>query len=137
MADKVESAILYNEPRISLERVKLDDSQELQGLVLIEVVYRVKSTQFPFQLRLPVLQTGGHRYQPLDHRQPPAGQRLNHGYLDRLPAEPGSPQADPRRDEPEPAAAGRAGSGLRAGGRADDSTRHGLRRQLCRLAEVF
>ena len=44
MADKVESAILYHEARITLESVKLDDSLELEGVVQIEVVYRVKST---------------------------------------------------------------------------------------------
>jgi len=59
MADKVESAILYNEPRISLERVKLDDSQELQGLVLIEVVYRVKSTNSRFNFVYPYYKLEG------------------------------------------------------------------------------
>src|SRR4051812_22525504 len=34
MADKVESAILYYEPRIKLESVNLDDSAELEGVVL-------------------------------------------------------------------------------------------------------
>src|SRR5262245_49296768 len=32
MADKVESAILYHEPRIELESVRLDDSRELDGV---------------------------------------------------------------------------------------------------------
>ncbi|MFO0795321.1 MAG: GPW/gp25 family protein [Candidatus Brocadiaceae bacterium] len=31
MADKVESAILYHEPRIELEDVSLDESHELEG----------------------------------------------------------------------------------------------------------
>jgi len=31
MADKVESAILYFEPRVELEGVRLDDSQETEG----------------------------------------------------------------------------------------------------------
>src|SRR3954447_8355926 len=44
MADKVESAILYYEPRVTLESVILDDSMDTEGIVLIEVVYRVKST---------------------------------------------------------------------------------------------
>ena len=38
MADKIESAILYHEPRIELEKVQLDDSRELEGVVLIEVI---------------------------------------------------------------------------------------------------
>src|SRR5262252_1364175 len=44
MVDKVESAILYYEPRVTLERVSLDDSQEVEGVVIIGVVYRVKTT---------------------------------------------------------------------------------------------
>ena len=31
MTDKIESAILYHEPRIELEKVSLDDSRELEG----------------------------------------------------------------------------------------------------------
>jgi len=48
MADKVESAILYHEPRIELEKVQLDDSRELEGVVLIDVIYRVKTTNSRF-----------------------------------------------------------------------------------------
>ncbi len=59
MADKVESAILYNEARITLESVKLDDSQELQGVVLIEVVYRVKSTNSRFNFVYPYYKLEG------------------------------------------------------------------------------
>lgn len=53
MADKVESAILYNEARITLESVKLDDSQELQGVVLIEVVHRLSLTNSRFNFVYP------------------------------------------------------------------------------------
>ncbi len=53
MADKVESAILYHEPRIELESVNLDDSGELEGVVLIEIVYRVKSTNSRFNFVFP------------------------------------------------------------------------------------
>ena len=53
MADKVESAILYHEPRVELESVKLDESNELDGVVLIEVIYRVKSTNSRFNLVYP------------------------------------------------------------------------------------
>ena len=50
MADKVESAILYHEPRIELENVLLDESAELEGVVLINIVYRVKTTNSRFNL---------------------------------------------------------------------------------------
>ena len=53
MADKVESAILYHEPRIELENVLLDESAELEGVVLINIVYRVKTTNSRFNLVFP------------------------------------------------------------------------------------
>ncbi|MDD5268366.1 MAG: GPW/gp25 family protein [Methylococcales bacterium] len=53
MADKVESAILYHESRIELEKVQLDDSRELEGVVLIEIIYRVKSTNSRFNFVYP------------------------------------------------------------------------------------
>jgi len=55
MADKIEAAILYHEPRIDLESVRLDDSED--GVVLIGVSYRVRATNsrfnfvFPYYLR--------------------------------------------------------------------------------------
>ncbi len=59
MADKVESAILYHEPRIELESVRLDDSRELEGVVLIEVIYRVKSTNSRFNFVFPYYRLEG------------------------------------------------------------------------------
>ncbi len=59
MADKVESAILYNEPRVELESVRLDESQELEGVVLIEIVYRVKSTNSRFNFVYPFYKLEG------------------------------------------------------------------------------
>lgn len=53
MADKVESAILYHEPRIELEHVALDESRELEGVVLINIVYRVKTTNSRFNMVFP------------------------------------------------------------------------------------
>ena len=59
MADKIESAILYHEPRIELEKVRLDDSRELEGVVLIEIVYRVKSTNSRFNFVFPYYKLEG------------------------------------------------------------------------------
>jgi phage baseplate assembly protein W len=53
MIDKVESAILYYEPRVTLESVSLDDSQEVEGVVIIGVVYRVKTTNSRFNFVYP------------------------------------------------------------------------------------
>jgi phage baseplate assembly protein W len=59
MADKIESAILYHEPRIELEEVRLDDTRELEGVVLIEVTYRVKSTNSRFNFVYPYYKLEG------------------------------------------------------------------------------
>jgi len=59
MADKVESAILYHEARIELERVHLDDSREVEGVLLIEVMYRVKSTNSRFNFVFPYYRLEG------------------------------------------------------------------------------
>jgi phage baseplate assembly protein W len=59
MADKVESAILYHEPRIELESVRLDDSLELEGVVLIEIIYRVKTTNSRFNFVFPYYKSEG------------------------------------------------------------------------------
>ena len=53
MADKVESAILYYEPRIDVEKVNLDTSRENEGVILIEIVYRVRSTNSRFNFVFP------------------------------------------------------------------------------------
>ena len=59
MADKVESAILYHEPRLELQSVQLDDSRELDGIVLIEIVYRVKTTNSRFNFVFPYYKSQG------------------------------------------------------------------------------
>jgi phage baseplate assembly protein W len=59
MADKVETAILYFEPRIEIDNVRLDDSLELEGVILIEVVYRVKATNSRFNFVFPFYKLEG------------------------------------------------------------------------------
>jgi len=59
MADKVESSILYYEPRVNLESVILDDSMELEGVVLINIVYQVKSTNSRFNFVYPYYKREG------------------------------------------------------------------------------
>ena len=59
MADKVETAILYYEPRIETESVLLDDSRQLDGVILIEVNYRVKSTNSRFNFVFPFYKLEG------------------------------------------------------------------------------
>lgn len=59
MADKIETAILYHEPRIELEGVRFDDAQALEGAILIEVVYRVKATNSRFNFVFPFYKLEG------------------------------------------------------------------------------
>ncbi|HWD28609.1 MAG TPA: GPW/gp25 family protein [Rhizomicrobium sp.] len=59
MADKVESAILYFEPRVKLESVSLDDSLGLEGVILISVTYTVKSTNSRFNFVFPYYKQEG------------------------------------------------------------------------------
>jgi phage baseplate assembly protein W len=59
MADKVESAILYYEPRVNVESVLLDESNELEGVVVINIVYRVKTTNSRFNFVYPYYKREG------------------------------------------------------------------------------
>lgn len=59
MVDKIESAILYHEPRVQVESVTLDESRELEGVVLIEIIYRVKSTNSRFNFVYPYYRLEG------------------------------------------------------------------------------
>ncbi len=59
MADKIESAILYHEPRIKLEDVQIEESREHDGVVFITIVYRVKSTNSRFNFVYPYYKDEG------------------------------------------------------------------------------
>ncbi|MHA6622515.1 GPW/gp25 family protein [Pseudonocardia sp. DLS-67] len=60
MADKIESSILYHEPRIDLEQVSVDADPEapLDGRVLIGVTYRVRATNSRFNVVFPYYTQG-------------------------------------------------------------------------------
>lgn len=61
MADKIASAILYHEPRVDLEKVELDDDPNLalEGVILIGVTYRVKTTNSRFNFVFPFYRDEG------------------------------------------------------------------------------
>ncbi|RDH91826.1 MAG: hypothetical protein DIZ77_08075 [endosymbiont of Seepiophila jonesi] len=44
MTDLIATAILYHEPRIDVERISLAGSDDNEGLVLIEIEFRVRAT---------------------------------------------------------------------------------------------
>jgi Bacteriophage baseplate protein W len=53
MTDMIKTAILYFEPRIDAKNISLDTSSELQGVVLIEIDYVVRSTNSRFNFVYP------------------------------------------------------------------------------------
>jgi phage baseplate assembly protein W len=54
MIDVIKTAVLYHEPRISVESVRLDETDVAEGVVLVELVYVINATNsrtnfvFPF-----------------------------------------------------------------------------------------
>lgn len=59
VAYKIENSILYFEPRIDLETVRLDDSREWEGVILIEIVFRVRTTNSRFNFVFPFYKNEG------------------------------------------------------------------------------
>lgn len=59
IADKIETAILYFESRIELENVFLDDSRGLEGVILIEITYRIRATNSRFNFVFPFYKQEG------------------------------------------------------------------------------
>ena len=53
MADKIASAILYYEPRIDVESILLNTHLELEGVIIIDIFYRVRSTNSRFNFVYP------------------------------------------------------------------------------------
>lgn len=44
IVDKIKTAILYYEPRIDVQKIELNDSEVLEGKVMIEIDYIVRTT---------------------------------------------------------------------------------------------
>ena len=57
--DLVKTAILFHEPRIKLNNVELDDSRELEGIILIEVDYTIRATNTRFNYVFPYYKNEG------------------------------------------------------------------------------
>ncbi|ACE84848.1 GPW/gp25 family protein [Cellvibrio japonicus] len=51
--DLIEQAVLFFEPRIILERIEIDDSDYMQGRLLIDIYYRVRATNNRYNLVYP------------------------------------------------------------------------------------
>jgi phage baseplate assembly protein W len=59
LKDLVENAILYYEPRIDLEGVRIDTSQDLEGMLLIIIDYTIRSTNSRFNFVFPFYKNEG------------------------------------------------------------------------------
>jgi uncharacterized protein len=59
IADKIETALLYHEPRIDVLKVTLNSEREMEGIVLIEVEYRIRSTNTRYNIVYPFYKTEG------------------------------------------------------------------------------
>jgi phage baseplate assembly protein W len=59
MKDKIETAILYFEPRIDVKRIELNDSNELEGEILIEIEYVIRATNSRFNFVFPYYKNEG------------------------------------------------------------------------------
>lgn len=59
LKDLVENAILYYEPRIDLEGIEIDTSQELEGLLLIIIDFTVRTTNSRFNYVFPFYKNEG------------------------------------------------------------------------------
>ncbi len=53
MRDLVEKAILFFEPRITVENIEINDDNYLEGKVLLNIIYRVRSTNNRYNLVYP------------------------------------------------------------------------------------
>lgn len=59
LKDLVEHAILYHEPRIDLEKLEIDTSRETEGMLLIIIDYRVRTTNSRFNYVYPYYKNEG------------------------------------------------------------------------------
>ena len=57
--DRIKTAILYFEPRIEVERIFLNTTNELEGELLIEIDYLVRSTNSRFNFVFPYYKNEG------------------------------------------------------------------------------
>ncbi len=57
--DRIKTAILYYEPRIEAEDILLQTDRVTEGVILIEVVYRVRATNSRFNYVFPYYKNEG------------------------------------------------------------------------------
>jgi len=53
MKDLIQTAILYHEPRIVVDKIELVDTGEMEGRILINIAYTIRSTNSRFNYVFP------------------------------------------------------------------------------------
>lgn len=59
IADKIETALLYHEPRIDVLKINLHADRETEGIVLIEIDYRVRNSNTRYNFVYPFYKQEG------------------------------------------------------------------------------
>jgi len=59
MKDLIATAILYFEPRIEVNKIDMDETNELDGKVIISIEYTIRSTNSRFNFVFPYYKTEG------------------------------------------------------------------------------
>lgn len=59
ISEMIKTAILYYEPRIDLNSVQLDDSQDAEGIILLIISYTVRTTNSRFNFVYPYYKNEG------------------------------------------------------------------------------
>ena len=59
VVELIKTAILYHEPRIDVEKIDIDPTNELEGELLIHIDYRVRATNSRFNFVFPFYKTEG------------------------------------------------------------------------------
>ncbi len=59
MKDLIATAILYFEPRIAVNKIDMDETNELDGKVIISIEYTIRSTNSRFNFVYPYYKTEG------------------------------------------------------------------------------
>ena len=57
--EMVKTAILYYEPRLELNKIEIDDSQETEGVILVIIDYTVRTTNTRFNYVFPYYKKEG------------------------------------------------------------------------------
>jgi uncharacterized protein len=57
MQDLIRTAILYYEPRIDVNKIDLDDTNELEGKIIIIIDYTIRSTNSRYNFVYPFYKT--------------------------------------------------------------------------------